>query len=183
MNKPKWGRAMRYLPVVLLCLTGLAQAGIYKTYDKNGNVVFTDTPSNDAQEVADKPVATIPALPRNVIEQKTKPIAKDGKAAEPTAYKITIDNLKANTTFHREDKVVTANIQVEPPLWKYHHLQVTLDGKSLAQDNFAPEFDPSTAERGQHRLDVKVVNQKGAILSTEVVDFFVQLPSVAVKKK
>lgn len=172
---------MRYLPVVLLCLTGLAQAGIYKSYDKNGNVVYTDTPSNDSQEVADKPVATIPALSRHLIEQKAKVPTKEG-ALEPKAYKITIENLIANTTFHREDKAVTANIQLEPPLWKEHHLQVTLDGKQLSLDNFAPQFDPATAERGQHRLDVKVLNQKGAVINSEVVDFFVQIPAVGKAK-
>jgi len=44
--KNKQRRMMSYLPVMLLCVTSLAQAGIYKTYDKHGNVVFSDAPSH-----------------------------------------------------------------------------------------------------------------------------------------
>jgi len=96
---------MRYLPLMLLCLTGLAQAGIYKTYDKHGNVIFSDTPTPDAQEIEDKPVATIPALSRSIIEKNAKAKTNNitATAAEPESYKITIANIKANDTFRRED--------------------------------------------------------------------------------
>ncbi|MBK6758523.1 MAG: DUF4124 domain-containing protein [Moraxellaceae bacterium] len=33
---------MRYGLILLALLTSTVQAGIYKTHDKNGNVVFTD---------------------------------------------------------------------------------------------------------------------------------------------
>ncbi len=174
---------MRYLLVLLWCISSFAQAGIYKSYDKNGNVVFTDTPSNDAQEVADKPIVTIPALPKALIDQqKAKSANKNNVALEPSAYKVIIENLKPNDSFRREDKSVTANIQLVPPLWKEHHLQLTLDGKALSQDNFSPQIDLTTAERGQHRLEVKAVNLKGTVLGSEVVDFFVQVPT-AIKPK
>lgn len=180
-----WGSVMRYLPLMLLCLTGLAQAGIYKTYDKHGNVIFSDTPTPDAQEIEDKPVATIPALSRSIIEKNAKAKTNNitATAAEPESYKITIANIKANDTFRREDPPITANIQLEPPLWKEHHLQVSLDGIALTQDNFAPQIDFSNAERGQHRLEVKAVNKKGVVINSEVVDFFVQQPSVIKPKK
>jgi hypothetical protein len=45
---------MRYWLVLLLSVSSVLHAGIYKTYDKNGNAVFSDAPSNDAQEVESK---------------------------------------------------------------------------------------------------------------------------------
>jgi len=173
---------MRYLPIVLLCAVGLAQAGIYKTYDKNGNVICSDAPSTDAQEVEDKPVATIPALPRAVIDKKIQPIANNKAATEPTSYKVTVANIKASDTLHKTDAALIATIQLEPQLWKEHHLIVLLDGKQIGQDNFSPKIDPATLERGQHRLEINVLSKNKKSVATEVIDFFIQQPS-AIKKK
>lgn len=177
-----WGAAMRYLPLMLLCLTGLVHAGIYKTYDKNGNAVFSDAPSNDAQEVVEKPVMVVPALPKTIIDLKTQPLGKNTSATEPTDYKITIANIKANDTLRKEDKSFMAGVTLEPALWKEHHLQLSLDGKQIGKDAFSVLIDPSVLERGQHRLEIVVVTNKKKILKTEVVDFFIQQSSVANKK-
>lgn len=173
---------MRYWLVLLLSVCPALHAGIYKTYDKNGNVVFSDAPSADAQEVADKPVATIPALPKAVIDKKTQPLTPNNTPTEPTDYKITINNLKANAVLRKEEKSFAATIALEPQLWREHHLQVTLDGKQIGKDNLFPLIDPAVLERGQHRLEVVIVTNKKKILKTEVVDFFIQQPSVAKKK-
>ena len=173
---------MRYLPLMLFCLTGLVHAGIYKTYDKNGNAIFSDAPSADAQEVADKPVATIPALPKSVIDKKTQSLTPNNTTTEPTDYKITINNIKANDTLRKEDKSFAATIALEPQLWREHHLQVTLDGQQISKDNFFPMIEPSALERGQHRLEVVIITNKKKILKTEVVDFFIQQPTVTHKK-
>ncbi|HMY27781.1 MAG TPA: DUF4124 domain-containing protein, partial [Agitococcus sp.] len=89
--------------VVLCCLlsANLAQAEIYKTYDKNGNVIFSDVPSADAQHIEAKPIATVPALPRNVIDQKLKP-QKDDKKLLPTSYNMTINGLASEAVLQKE---------------------------------------------------------------------------------
>ena len=169
---------MRYGLILLVLLTSSVQAGIYKTYDKNGNVVFTDVPSNEAQEVEEKPIATMPALPRNVIDSKTKPL-KDAKVTTvPTSYKITVTGLAAQTTLRKEDKALNVAIQFEPALYKEHNLLVSLDGQSLGKDNFAPTIDPSKLERGQHRLEIKVLDKQKKTLQAEVIDFFIQQTTV-----
>ena len=173
---------MRYLPVILVCLTGLAQAGIYKTYDKNGNVIFSDAPSSDSQEVEDKPVMVVPALPKAVIDKKIQSTANNKAATEPTSYKVTVANIKASDTLRKTDAALIATIQLEPQLWKEHHLIVLLDGKQIGQDNFSPKIDPTTLERGQHRLEINVLSNNKKSVATEVIDFFIQQPS-AIKKK
>ena len=167
---------MRYLLLVLASVCGLAQAEIYKTYDKNGNVVFTDTPSAAAEQVQEKPIMTMPALSRDVIDKKQKD--KPAPAStEPTAYKVAVDRPKANDMLHKTEASFNAVVSLTPPLWKEHHLHVTLDGKSQGIDNFAPTIDPVVLERGQHRLEIKAVDAKGRELGKEVIDFFIQQPS------
>lgn len=174
---------MRYLPVILLCAVGFAQAGIYKTYDKNGNAVFSDAPSNDAQEVADKPIMVVPALPKAVIDLKTQPLTKNNSATEPTDYQVTFSNIKANDTLRKEDSSLPVNVILNPPLWKEHHLQLSLDGKQISKDSFSMTIDPKLLDRGQHRLEAVIITNKKKILKTEVMDFFIQQPSVAGKKR
>lgn len=174
---------MRNWLIVLLSVCSIAQAGIYKTYDKNGNPVFTDAPSADAQEVEDKPVLTVPALSRSVIEQKTQPLTKNTSATEPADYKVSFTNIKANDSLRKEDKAVSAGVVLEPPLWREHHLLISLDGKQISKDGFSAMIDPEKLERGQHRLEVAIINNKSKVLRTEVLDFFIQQVSVANKKK
>jgi hypothetical protein len=169
---------MRYSLILLALLTSSVQAGIYKTYDKNGNVIFSDVPSNEAQEVEDKPVATVPALPRSVIDAKTKPLKDSKTATVPNSYKVTVAGLAPQTTLRKEGKALNAAIQLEPPLYKEHHLLVSLDGQSLGKDAFSPTIDPSKLERGQHRLEIKIIDKQQKTLQTEVVDFFIQQTTV-----
>jgi hypothetical protein len=159
----------------------LLQAGIYKTYDKNGNAVFSDAPTHDAQEVVEKPVMVVPALPKAVIDLKTQPLVKILLQQSLRIIKLPFPISKPNDTLRKEDKSFMAGVTLEPPLWKEHHLQLSLDGKQIGKDAFSALIDPSVLERGQHRLEVVIVTNKKKILKTEVVDFFIQQPSVANK--
>lgn len=170
--------------VVLCCLlsANLAQAEIYKTYDKNGNVIFSDVPSADAQQLEAKPIATVPALPRSVIDEKTKP-KKDNKKSLPTSYKMTINGLASETILQKEQEPFNLGIQFEPALAKEHTLQVFLDGQDMGKNNLSPQISPSSLERGQHRLEFKVLDAKQNIMQTQTIDFFIQHPMFHGSKK
>lgn len=175
---------MRYRLMCLLVCSCAAQAGIYKTYDKNGNVIFSDIPSNEAQQVETKPIAIVPALPRAVIDEKIKPVIKTDKNAEvPKNYQISITGLSSQMTLRKEDKAFNVGFEFKPPLHKEHHVMVAIDGQAPSKDNLSPLIDPSKLERGQHRLELKIVDKKQNVLQSEVVDFFVQQVSVANKPK
>ncbi|PTQ90051.1 DUF4124 domain-containing protein [Agitococcus lubricus] len=169
------------LITVLLATT--TQAGIYKSYDKNGNVIYSDTGSTNAVEVEEKPVATMPALPRSVIEKKMKKPETTNVVGAPTSYQISIDKLKSGDTIQHGDEPFSPMISLDPSLWREHHLKVSLDGQFYNQDTFAPNIDPSKLERGQHRLDIKAVDKDGNVLGSTTVDFFVQQQSALKKKK
>ncbi|HMU87486.1 MAG TPA: DUF4124 domain-containing protein [Agitococcus sp.] len=170
--------------VVLCCLlsANLAQAEIYKTYDKNGNVIFSDVPSADAQHIEAKPIATVPALPRNVIDQKLKP-QKDDKKLLPTSYNMTINGLASEAVLQKEQETFNLGIQFEPALAKEHTLQVFLDGQDMGKNNLSPQINPRSLERGQHRLEFKVLDAKQSVMQTQAIDFFIQQPSTKTPKK
>lgn len=173
---------MRVIIAIGLLLASVAQAEIYKTYDENGNVIFTDVPSSTAEKIEAKPIATVPALAPSLIKEKTKPINKE-KDTAPTAYKIILSGLEAQATIPKEQEPFQAGIHFEPPLHKNHILVVALDGQDLGKNNFAPKIDPTQLDRGQHRLDIKIVDKAQKIIHSEVIDFFIHQTSVVGKKK
>ncbi|HNJ86106.1 MAG TPA: DUF4124 domain-containing protein [Agitococcus sp.] len=173
---------MRLVVAISLLLTNVAQAEIYKTYDKNGNVIFSDVPSADAQHIEAKPIATVPALPRNVIDQKLKP-QKDDKKLLPTSYNMTINGLASEAVLQKEQEPFNLGIQFEPALAKEHTLQVFLDGQDMGKNNLSPQINPRSLERGQHRLEFKVLDAKQSVMQTQAIDFFIQQPSTKTPKK
>ncbi|HQV24004.1 MAG: DUF4124 domain-containing protein [Moraxellaceae bacterium] len=174
---------MRLVLLVTCLMASMAQAEIYKSYDKNGNVIFSDVPNDSAEKVEEKPIATVPALSPKIIEEKTKPIKDAKSTAVPNSYKITVSGLADQATIRKEAETFNAGIQFEPPLSKEHHITVSLDGKFLGKDAFSPSIEPSKLDRGQHRLEIKVLDKKQKIIQTESVDFFIQQPTVNKPKK
>lgn len=173
---------MRLVVAISLLLTNVAQAEIYKTYDKNGNVIFSDVPSADAQHIEAKPIATVPALPRNVIDQKLKP-KKDDKKLLPTSYNMTINGLASEAVLQKEQETFNLGIQFEPALAKEHTLQVFLDGQDMGKNNLSPQINPSLLERGQHRLEFKILDAKQNIIQTQSMDFYINQPIIKGSKK
>lgn len=173
--------------VVLCCLlsANLAQAEIYKTYDKNGNVIFSDVPSADAQQLEAKPIATVPALPRSVIDEKMKPKnnKKDDKKSLPSSYKMTINGLASEAVLQKEQETFNLGIQFEPSLAPEHTLQVFLDGQDMGKNNLSPQINPSLLERGQHRLEFKILDAKQNIIQTQSMDFYINQPIIKGSKK
>lgn len=169
-----------------LLLSLQASAGIYKTYDKNGNPVFTDSPSGDSESVQTRETMVVPALPVEIIRQKTRsqaPSAKDREEKEPETYLLQIVRPQPEETIPHGEESYPLEISLEPGLWQSHHLEVWLDGTLLARDNYSPELDPMTLDRGLHRLEVRVLNGQGEVLKSLGRDFYVQHASVLNKRK
>lgn len=172
---------MRLVLAISLLLTNVAQAEIYKTYDKNGNVIFSDVPSDSAEKVEEKQIMTVPALPAAL----KKPLTTNSTNKDsiiPKGYKIVISGLDAQATIQKQSPAFNIGLSFDPPLHTTHTLEVLLDSRNLGKNNFAPKIDPSQLDRGQHRLEVKVLDQKQKIIQTESVDFFIQQASAAGKR-
>lgn len=178
-----WGEGKMRLVVLslLLCSISAAHAQIFKTYDKNGNVIFSDVPSDSAERVEEKPIAIVPALPRNVIDEKTKPLAKNPKSNAPTTYKIKLNGLEAQASLRKEQEPVKVTITTEPELHKDHQMIVSLDGKGGGNMNTIL-VDPSDLDRGEHNIEVKIQDQKQRVFQSQSLIFMIQ-QTTAVKKK
>jgi len=169
---------MRILMLVLGVLAAAqAGAGIYKTYDKNGNVVYSDDPAGESVQTRETMV--VPALPKKVIDQKLNRKGKDETpgAAEPREYAIKILKPAPEQTLQHGEDAFNMDFEIEPELGKSHHVEVFLNGDRLSRDNYSPTIDPQTLPRGEQRLEVVVVDKKGMRISATAINFHIFQPT------
>ena len=171
---------MRLLTLgIAILLSGQVSAEIFRTYDKNGNPAFSDSASGESESVQTRETMVVPALSPDVIQKKLRPEAT-AKAAdtEPKTYKIGISRPLADETLAHGIVAFAVAFQLEPKLWHDHHFEVLVDGVRLAKDSYSPKLDPAKLDRGQHRLEIKVMDAKGKVVASQGQDFHVQHVSV-----
>lgn len=161
------------LLVLGAAMVATANAGVfYKYYDKNGNMVITDTPREGAEKVETKPVMTIPFPKGHTASEGEQ--KKDVKTV--TGYTIVIQSPAAESTFQHGGDPIPVAVSVSPALQPGHKLEMLLDGKSIG-DATATSIQPNTLDRGAHQLQVRVVDDKGRVVKETSAAFFIQQPS------
>ncbi|MGH8494489.1 MAG: DUF4124 domain-containing protein [Moraxellaceae bacterium] len=153
-----------------------AQAEVYKYIDSNGNLVLTDTPPKDqaakAEKVETRPLMTVPAFQGG---SKEAPSAPSKKVANP-GYEIVIQNPEPGATFQKNaEETIPVAVSVSPSVVEGHRLVYLLDGQE--QEGSIGSLASDVLDRGAHRLEVRVVDGKGVVLSHAAVEFNIQQTS------
>lgn len=163
--------------VLLLVVTAVAQAEIYKYYDASGNLVLSDKLPKDsaaaakAERIEAKSVMTVPAL----APSSAAPVGKEDAKAElkksaVANYVVVIQSPQAEETYQRNADAIAVAYSVTPSLQKGDRLEVLFDG-SPAQDLSTL---PAELERGSHSLVVRVINAEGRELASASSVFYIQ---------
>lgn len=160
-----------------------AQARIYKTVDKDGNVVFTDVPPKDhstAIEIDEGNVYTPPTAAVPAQTGSTQATNDAEEADEPTAA---YSRLQIVTPEH--DQAVRENagnlnvvVSLSPTLTASHRIQILLDGAVLATEA-GTNLQLSNVDRGTHVLTAQVVDTGGnTLITSDPTSFHMQRISV-----
>ena len=173
---------MRYLLIVLMfavCASSGAQE-IYRSVDKDGNVIFSDVPTKGAAKVQLKETTTIKSL-------KVESSPETGSVPEKTEiipYKSIAITTPADDEAIRDNAGnVGVQVALEPSLLPGHEIIVYLDGKEQAQGTGA-SFSLQNIDRGTHQLRTSVKGPDGHILiSSKSVTFHLLRHSVIKPKK
>jgi hypothetical protein len=171
----------RYLALALLLIAPfLAADSIYRTTDKEGNVVFTDAPSADsgtAEPVGLQRTNTTPPPPDRPDLERDEDSADAG--AEETPYSVTITSPANETSFPMGPGNFTVSVRIQPALRKYESLQLFLDGEPRGGPQASMIWDLTNVFRGAHDITVGVVNRDGETLATSPpVRVYVHRPSI-----
>lgn len=134
----------------------LAQAEtVYKTIDKEGNVVFSDLKTHDAEviEIPDAQVLDIPEV------KSFKYAPKKDKQKTLPYTKLSITSPSNDATIHSNEGNVNININLEPYLNEKDTVFVYLNGKE-ALNGKKLDFLLTNIDRGTHNIEVAVKNDK-----------------------
>ncbi len=159
--------------------TGLAQAEIYKTISPNGEVIYTDKPSPQAEKVDlpglsiyEPPAATAPSIPR---------VRRSHSVGRVGYEEFSIQEPKNGTVISNNLGIVDVSVALKPALKdkRKHRIQYILD-----KELYGPAMDKTTIRisnlvRGEHTLSANLVDEKNTVLiSTGTVTFHIRRQSV-----
>lgn len=161
--------------LLLLLLTPLAaSAVIYKSIDSEGNVVFGDQPSPNAE------VIPTPS-PNTVHLEKPRPEEQKPEAKTASYSRLTITSPAPNETIRSNPGILDIQLQLTPKLdiKAGHSINILVDGYVLIRRSTNLSAQIPDINRGTHRIQAVVSNKEGtSLIKSAEVSFFMHRQSV-----
>lgn len=173
------------ISLLIICLFTIQTvlAEVYKSVDENGNVIFTDKPSENAEKIHVKEVQTIktekPRLEEPALEEEGLEEEADEEEG-PRYTSVAITSPENDAAVRANDGNITISAVVEPTLKTDtgDHLALYMDNK-LVSAGPGTQFNLSNVDRGTHSFSVAVVDKDGKeLLRSAAISFTVQRHSV-----
>lgn len=157
-----------------ICAAPVYAAEIYRTVDKDGNVVFTDVPTGDRSESVElqktseyTPVAQ-PSTSRTGANTARRRSLDDDEyeeeEVEVSYSSLTITSPEHDAYFQENSGNVQVSVTSEPTLSDGHQFEVYLDGKRAQRSNKNP-IVLSNVDRGTHTVEVRILGGAGDVLA------------------
>ncbi|HFD80051.1 MAG TPA: DUF4124 domain-containing protein [Gammaproteobacteria bacterium] len=159
----------------LVCLASMAaNAAIYRSVDKEGNISFSDSPSKNSRPVE------LPPLP-TYEPPKYAPIESTPRTKAATGYKhLDLLSPAPSETVRDNTGLVAVKVKVDPALNKAagHRFQYYLDGKAKGKPTDASSISFKNVDRGEHKVEVAVVDASGRqLIRSKAVTFYLHRQS------
>ena len=140
-------------------IQGAVAETVYKTVDENGNVIFTDKPSEEAETIKIQELENTIGNP-NPAKYKPSPAKIEG-----FSYKSFTVTSPANGAGVRSNNGnVSISLSLEPALNRGHKIIISLDGKQIGTGLSA---SLQNVDRGTHSISAKVIDSEGkSLIST-----------------
>ncbi|MGB5833198.1 MAG: DUF4124 domain-containing protein [Thiohalocapsa sp.] len=152
---------MQRLTIILLVLSSIVTAEVYKSVGPDGRPVFTDRPIQNAIKLE---------LPVGAEPEQTKPIGEPDSYVEHgylgpyTAFEIADPD--DDTTLRNDDREIQVSLLLSPPLIEGHRLRVDVDGVSAEGDlGKGTQVRLNGLALGSHRIQAMVEDDSGAVVA------------------
>lgn len=141
---------------ILLFVSTVSADTVYKTVDKDGNIIFTDKPSENSEEIKLKELQTI---------KNPNPARLDTDFSSPKKEVISykrffVANPANGAGIRSNNGNVSISLTLEPPLRSGHKVIITLDGKEVANGS-GLSVSLQNQDRGSHTVGANVVDSNG----------------------
>ena len=159
----------RIIIITCILFSTSIQSQVYRSVDKDGNVVYSDEPSQGAQEVEVKELETVRSL-----ELPSQPDSRKKPEPAPAYSHIEIINPADDTPLRDNAGNVEVIISLAPELRNGHSMVLYLDGQEYAKGRLT-SFKLENIDRGTHQLRASVVDaQDRQQIATKTTTFHLQ---------
>jgi len=152
---------LKGLLLLALLISFSAGAELYKGFDDEGNVVYSDKPFNNAEQFT-PPSLTIMDAPKILPKEEIK---KEPEDAEVKYTRFSITAPKNNEVIWNNPQLMVS-LKVTPALnvAAGHTTWLLMDGKPLVKKSRSLLLQIGRADRGEHRLQAQIRDKKGRII-------------------
>ena len=164
---------MRTILLLVFCLAAVStSAQVYRSVDKNGNVIFSDKPAPNSKRIYVPPVQTItapkPAASKKDAATPGAGVAPEAKVKQPKVvrYKLSIASPQHDQTIRQNDGMLAVSVSVQPPLQQGDLIQFSLNGQPAGKPSASPSTTLPFVDRGSHSIGAKIVSSTGATKAT-----------------
>jgi hypothetical protein len=155
---------MKHFMVLLILLSASVQADVYKSVNEDGEIIFSDQPTPNAERIKLPELPTYKALP--VPGFSSSPNTAAPVASPYNSVKIiTPEN---DATIRDNQGIVRVEVALEPPLMikQGHKIQFYLNGEPHGTPIGTTSISFSNLDRGSYTLSTSVVDASGTVLMT-----------------
>jgi len=146
--------------LLLILLSTVSQAALYKSIDANGSVTYSDQPNLKTDQPLILPsenvIQSIPSTP-------TKTTSKTPTATSNNYKTLTIINPKNESSLRSNNGNISLTLQLEPALQTQHQLRILLDGNEVRLST-SLQVTLINVARGQHSLSAQVIDTDNHVL-------------------
>jgi len=150
-----------FIAMLMVCGMSIAHAQIYTCKDKNGNKIYTDSPSQcaNAEEIKTDALPTLVPTKPLVLPSRNSSANID---SDKYIYKeLEITSPTNDSTSRNNQGNLTINFRVAPGLRSGHKFVVSVSGKEVYTGT-STIAALKNVDRGTHSIGVKVVDADGS---------------------
>ncbi len=155
--------AIWLLPLTLVMHSSHAE--LYKWIDKDGSIIYSDTPPYEgAKQLVPPGLTTTPAVKVEKKKPTTPTSSDDSDDFKYTGFRII--SPKHDQAIRDNQGNIAISLAITPSinLKKGHYVTMTLDGKDIEEKFISASITLKNIDRGSHTLSATLKNKTGQIL-------------------
>jgi hypothetical protein len=173
---------VKYILMVYLLLAPLfCFSAVYLNQDKNGNTVYTDTPSTNATKISIPEAGSVSA-PSPTQPSQPKDNANLPQKISKKPYTIFSISSPLDQETIQNQPTITVSIKIEPELQPGDKIQLFVDGKPSGDPAEKSSFVLKHIDRGKHELYATLMEDHQVTKRTNSIIIFVHYASVSVNQ-
>ncbi len=161
---------------MMFLFTSTVTAGVYRWVDDQGQVHFSDQPSQGAKQVELRETSVYTPPADQQLESNVSRGGEESEGADPefSYSSIAIVAPEADEPIRSNAGQVDISVELQPGLQPGHLIRVFLDDTQAAEDLDTTQISLQDVDRGTHKLSVAVIDPEGRELKrSDTINFHV----------